>query len=210
MSPSLSDCPSICLSDYRSERYPCVCLTVSLCVHCLYICVSVHKSVYESVCFAFKVIAVVGLQLLWFEKQDPASLLTHILPDTRQQPLNSCQSWTRSRPPSACTARPGQPGFFSQQAGGGGVGVGGAGKERLLQGSAIKESAAGLRECEEAVLVKRAHFNGTGKNNFNLRSMCVCGNRQSARVIHRARRQEKGSRPSACQTYSTAPQICHH
>lgn len=51
-------------------------------------------------------------------------------------------------------------------------------KEPPLQGirlgNVIKVSAARLRECEEAVLVKRARFNGTGKNNFNLRSVCVC------------------------------------
>lgn len=54
-----------------------------------------------------------------------------------------------------------------------------------------KTSAAGLKECEEAVLVELGLFNGTGKNNFDLRSMCVWGNRHSARVICRARRQEK-------------------
>lgn len=48
-------------------------------------------SVCVCVCFALKAIAVARLQLLRSEKQDPALLLTHILSNTRQQPLNSCQ-----------------------------------------------------------------------------------------------------------------------
>lgn len=83
----LSACASVCLCVYVSVcvyvfLLMCRCIRLSMCL-CVCLCVSL------SVCFALKAIAVVGLQLLWFEKQDPASLLTHILPDTHVSSLST-------------------------------------------------------------------------------------------------------------------------
>lgn len=53
---------------------------------------------------ALKVIAVAELQLLRSEKQDPALLLTHILPDTHVSSLsNPARSQTTSQSLYACT-----------------------------------------------------------------------------------------------------------
>lgn len=86
-------CLSICLCSCLSI---CLCICLSICLSvCLCVCLSAYASMYPSVCvslsvcFALKAIAVVALQLLWFEKQDPASLLTHILPDTHVSSLST-------------------------------------------------------------------------------------------------------------------------
>lgn len=51
------------------------------------------------VCFALNAIAVAKLQLLRSEKQDPALLLTHILPNTHVSSLSTpAKSQTTSQP----------------------------------------------------------------------------------------------------------------
>lgn len=51
------------------------------------------------VCFALEAIAVAKLQLLRSEKQDPALLLTHILPNTHVSSLSTpAKSQTTSQP----------------------------------------------------------------------------------------------------------------
>lgn len=113
----------------------------------------------------------VRLQLLWFEKQDPASLLTHILPHTHVSSLSTpakAQLPHGLRPPAPRGL--GGPAALSPTGGRGEQGKSGRFKESAC-GNAIKESASGLRECEEVWLVEPGRFNSAGKNNFNLRSV---------------------------------------
>lgn len=78
-------------------------INLRICVQVLLarkLCVEVRVSTLSvCVCFALKAIAVARLQLLRSEKQDPALLLTHILPNTHVSSLSTlAKSQTTSQP----------------------------------------------------------------------------------------------------------------